>query len=117
MEPKQKLDLEKADNQIITYLEILINKKGLGSMPPEILKDMLMDLYPRFEKFLFLSAMQNLTEEGYKKMDAFIGKKPKPEKSMEFLKENIKDFPAVIEKAMNDFEDIYLGKKKVETEE
>ena len=85
---KNNLDIEKADKEIITYLELLLEKKGMDKLPSEILADMLMDLYPRFQNFLFLSVMQKMPAEKMDKFESFLESSPTPEESRKFMEEN-----------------------------
>lgn len=108
----KKIDLEKADKEVITYLELLLEKKKMTGLPEDILADMLMDLYIRFENFLFLSVMQKMDPQKYQKFDDFMETNPTPTESQNFLQNNVDDLGAVIRGAMAEFEDIYLGIKK-----
>lgn len=112
MESNQKIDLEKADKGVITYLELLLEKKGMSSLPEDVLADMLLDLYPRFENFLFLSIMQSMEADKYRKFDEFLETNPDPEQSKKFLEENVENLSFVVRKAMDEFESVYLGEKK-----
>lgn len=111
MDQKQKIDLEKADDRIVTYLEDLLERKGMGIMPPNLLADMLMDLYIRFNNIVFLSAMQKMEPEKYKLFDEFVESNPTPEDAHKFLEENVDDLDGVIGRAKAEFEKIYLGDK------
>jgi hypothetical protein len=111
MESNQKIDLEKTDKEALVYLELLLDKKGMSSLPGDILADMIMDLYSRFESFLFLSVMQSMEADKYQKFDEFLATNPSSDQSKKFLEENVENFPAVIRKAMDEFESIYLGEK------
>lgn len=104
----QKIDIEKADKEILTFLELLLTKKGMGGMPPDILADMLMDLYSRFENFLLLSVMQKMDPEKYAKFDAFLETNPAPEESQKFMEENVPNLREVVKDAMDEFAKIYL---------
>jgi hypothetical protein len=104
----KRITVDNADEQVLTYLKILLTKKGMEILPPEILADMLIDLYSRFESFLFLSVMQNMDPEKYQALDDYLITAPSPEKSMEFLRNNVNNIDEVLQNAMVEFEKIYL---------
>jgi|GEM_PF-2330384 len=111
MDQVQKIDIEKADERIVTYLEDLLERKGMGIMPPNILADMLMDLFGRFNNHILLSAMQKMDPEKYKLFDEFIESNPKTEEAQKFLEENVENLDEVVGESMKEFEKIYLGEK------
>ncbi|PIU07738.1 MAG: hypothetical protein COT31_03805 [Candidatus Moranbacteria bacterium CG08_land_8_20_14_0_20_34_16] len=106
-----KIDFKKAQEDILGYLKLLLEKKGMVNLPPEILSEMLLDLHSRFDNYLFASVMQGLNEEGYKKIDEFIESDPKTEELMKFLQDNVPEIDQLIENARGEFEKIYLGEK------
>lgn len=106
---KTKIDFEKAQENILTYLKLLLEKKGMADLPPEIMANMLLDLHVRFNNFLFVSVMQGMKDDGYKKFDAFIESSPSLAKSTKFLQDNVENIGEITEKARNEFEQIYLG--------
>lgn len=103
-----KIDYEKAQEDILSYLKLLLEKKGMGNLPSEILANMLVDLHIRFNNYLFVSVLQGLNGEGYKKIDEFLESDPTPEESTKFLQENVSGIDQLIEKAREEFERIYL---------
>lgn len=107
----KKINLEKADKEIVVYIEMLLEKKGMDKLPPEILGDMLVDMYTRFQNFLFLSVMQKMDKDGYRKFDEFVESEPSPEEAQKFLQDNVENLQQVVREAMNEFENVYLGKK------
>lgn len=111
MTQRQKIDLEKVDNEVLTFLELLLAKKGMGGMPAELVADMLVDLHSRFENFILLSIMQKMDPEKYEKFDAFIETNPTPEESHKFLEENVENLKEVVKEAMDEFAKIYLSEK------
>lgn len=111
MKQNQKIDIAQADERIVTFLESLLERKGMGIMPPNILADMLMDLYIRFNNHILLSAMQKMDPEKYKLFDEFIESNPSPEKAQKFLEENVENLDEVMGESMKEFENIYLGEK------
>ncbi len=113
MDQIQKIDIEKADKRILTYLEDLLERKGMGIMPPNILADMLMDLYIRFNNHILLSAMQKMDPEKYKLFDEFIESNPTAEDAQKFLEENVENLDEVMGESMAEFEKVYLGEKAV----
>lgn len=104
-----KIDFEKVQADILTYLKLLLEKKGMGDLPPEILANMLLDLHIRFNNFLFVSVMQGMGEDGFKKFDEFVESNPSLEESMKFLQDNVENINEVIERARGEFEQVYLG--------
>ena len=117
MSQTQKPELEIQDKVILTYLEELIRKKGVKKMPEDILSDMVVDLWLRFDRFIFLSVMQTLSSGDHEKFDEFLEKEPNQEEMMDFLKNNVDNLEEVIKQAMEDFEKIYLGEKSVVDDE
>ena len=108
MAQDQKIDIEKADSEVLTFLELLLAKKGMGGMPAELVADMLIDLYSRFENFLLLSVMQKMDPEKYANFDAFLETNPTPEDSQKFMEENVDNLSEAVRGAMDEFAKIYL---------
>lgn len=111
MTQSQKIDIEKVDSEVLTFLELLLAKKGMGGMPAELVADMLVDLHSRFENFLLLSVMQKMDPENYAKSDAFIETNPAPEESQKFMEENVENLHEVVKESMDEFAKIYLLEK------
>jgi hypothetical protein len=112
MNQLKKIDIDKADDRIVTYLESLLEKKGMGNLPPNILSDMILDLYDRFDSMLFLNVMRSMDPEKYQKFDEFLETKPGIEESSKFLHENVENLEQVLRDTMVEFESIYLGKQE-----
>lgn len=115
MPKKSTIDFEKADKEVLTYLELLLEKKGMGGMPSNILADMIMDLYGRFDHFLTLSVMQKMNPDAYKQFDGLLESDPTPEKTMEFMEKHVPNLQEVIKEAMEEFEKIYLSEPQIRT--
>lgn len=111
MSQNQTATLEDQDKIILSYLRDLLKKKGVEETPEDILSDMIADLWIRFDRFIFLSVMQNLAPSDYEKFDEFLEKEPAKEEMMDFLKNNVDDLDGTIKQAMEDFEKVYLEEK------
>ncbi len=115
MPKKPTIDFEKADKEVLTYLELLLEKKGMGGMPANILSDMIMDLYGRFDHFMTLSVIQKMKPDKYKEFDKLIESNSTPEKTMKFMEENVENLQEVIKEAMEEFEKVYLSEPQIRT--
>ncbi len=108
---KNSINLKQVDKKIIDYLKVLIHKKKMDKLPAEILSKILLDLYVRFEKVIFLSVMGKLNQEGMKQFDQFVESHPTPKESQVFLKKHVTDYNEVIKQVMVDFEKSYLNEE------
>lgn len=108
MENSKQKNTGEIDDKIMTYLKALLEKKGMSGLPSEILADMLMDLYGKFEGYLLANVMEEMDDKTAEKFEAFIQSNPAKKESMKFLKENFANIQDVVKKSMLEFEKIYL---------
>ncbi len=101
-------NLDHTDEQILTYIKLLLKKKGMDIMPPDILADMILDLYGRFEAHLLVSALAKIDPSKYGEFDRLAEKEDGAQKAVEFIKANLPDYQQVIMAAMAEFEKTYL---------
>lgn len=109
-EPKR----EPLNPAISKFCMNLLSQKGMDDMPEEIKANMLMDLYSRFEQWLFLSVMQELDKDQLDKFDDFLAEQedkenPDPQETENFLMEQVPNYEEVLKRAMEDFSRTYLG--------
>ena len=105
----KKINLEDINQDLLDFFEALLEKKGMNKLPADLLADMIMDLYGRFNAFILVSVMGKMDPENYKKFDEFIETDPTPEQSQKFMEENVPNLPEVTKEAMADFSQVYLG--------
>lgn len=108
---KQKLNLIQADEQVMFYLKTLLERKGLGDLSPEILANMLMDLFTRFNDLLLTNFFKAVSAEKQAALDELLAGEPKEHQVNEFVRENIADYDKVIADTMREFEAVFLGDK------
>ncbi len=101
-------EFEKHEKAILTYLEMLLEKKGMRDLPDEIIADMIIELYLRFEQLLFLSVLQELDDGKFDKFQNFIQSTHGRDESLKFLTENTDNLDEIIRRTMHEFEAIYL---------
>ncbi|HHX58823.1 MAG TPA: hypothetical protein GX706_03595 [Candidatus Moranbacteria bacterium] len=106
---KQKLNLEQADEQIKAYLETLLIKKGMDDLPPEIMANMLVDLFSRFNDLLLLNVFKAIPEEKQADLDELLSGEPTEDEMDEFFRKNINNYDGVIAETMKEFERVFLG--------
>jgi transcription elongation factor Elf1 len=109
MDKISKTNSKNVDDEISSYLKSLLEKKGMGILPQEILDNMLVDLYSRFNNFLFLNIMKKIPKEKYKEFDHFRETQPTPKQSMDFMKNNVTNLNKFVEESFLDFEKIFLS--------
>jgi hypothetical protein len=104
----KRTDLNNADEQVLTYIKLLLQKKGMDIMPPDILADMILDLYGRFEAYLMVSLLNRIDPAKYAEFDEAVESEDQAARAVEFFKENLPDYNEAIMDAMADFEKTYL---------
>jgi hypothetical protein len=109
MKITKRQTLDNADDQIVNYLKLLLEKKGMNILPPNLVADMLLDLYSRFEAYLLVSALEQIEPEKYAEFDALMEDEMDPDKGLEFIKNNLPNYKDVTMGAMAEFEKTYLG--------
>lgn len=97
---------------LLHYLDTLITQKHGAEIADEVRTGMRNELAPRLEKWLILSAMNELADKSPDDLKAFQnlaqGDTP-PQKILEFIQSHIPDTEVFFAKAMMDFGDTYLN--------
>jgi hypothetical protein len=104
-----KINLEQADARILEFLTMLLEKKGVGTLPDEIVADMLLDLFTRFQNLFLLSITKTLSPEALIEFDKIISVGLESESVQNFLKTHIPDLEGLLTKTMNEFAETYLN--------
>jgi len=102
-------EFEKHEKSVLTYLEMLLEKKGMQDLPAEIFADMLVELYLRFEQLLFLSILQELDDDKFEMFQNFMQSEHSREESLKFLTQNSDNLDEIIRRTMREFESVYLS--------
>lgn len=104
-----KLNLEQVDAEVVKFLTNLLEKKGMGILPENIVADMLMDLFTRFQSALLISVMNEMDEETLTKFNELMGEGADVDESFKFFKESVPNMEKIIAKTMEEFSKTYLG--------
>lgn len=110
MKMKNKFEKEKIDPNVLTFLELLLEKAGMSDLPEDILANMLADLYVRFINFTMTNIVSSLTKEQVIEFEEFLSKNPDEYDVEYYLKNNLSNFPELIQNNMKEFEKTYLEK-------
>ncbi|MCU0679397.1 MAG: DUF5663 domain-containing protein [Planctomycetes bacterium] len=109
MQIPKRTNLNNTDDQFLTYIKLLLKKKGMDIMPPDILAEMMLDLYSRFEAHLLVGALRKIDPGKYEEFDRLVEGEDGAAKGLEFIKANLRDYQTVILEIMADFEKTYLA--------
>jgi len=104
-----KINLEQADENVMKFLTSLLEQKGMGILPDNLVIDMLMDLYSRFQSFLFVAVMNEMDENTLAKFNELLGNEASMEDSYVFFKANVPNMEEIIANTMNEFTNTYLN--------
>jgi len=104
-----KINLEQADAKVLDFLTMLLEEKGMGTLPDNLVADMLMDLFTRFQNFLLLSVMKELDEKTLAKFNELIGEGGDLDKSFAFFEDNVPNMEKIVTRTMEEFARVYLG--------
>lgn len=101
-----------SNRSLMVFSFYLLDKKGLTTLPENLLKDMIFDLTNRIANFVILKILDSLSDKSLKKLSEKIEKgKADPNEYLEFLNENLPNYRQIVKKALQDFEKIYLREK------
>lgn len=104
-----KINLEQADANVLEFLTMLLEKKGMGVLPDNLAADMLMDLFGRFQNFLLLSVMNEMDEKTLAKFNELMGEGADMNESYAFFKANVAGIEEIVIRTMDEFAKTYLG--------
>ncbi len=93
-----------------TFIESLIEEKGLGDLDSRMLAEMKNDLLNRIEDRLNMIIVQNMPEANIVEFERLMDENAKDEDVQKFCKEKIPDIEALIAVELARFREIYLGK-------
>lgn len=104
-----KINLEQADENVLVFLKTLLEKKGMGVLPDNLVADMLLDLYTRFQNMLLLSIMNEMDTDTLSRFNDLMGEGAEMEESYKFFKENVPNMEEIVVDTMEEFSEVYLG--------
>jgi len=103
------INLEQADKNVLEFLTKLLEKKGMGVLPDNLVADMLLDLFIRFQNFLLLSVMNEMDTETLAQFNELIGEGGDFDESLAFFKDKVLNLEEIVAKTMEEFAKTYLG--------
>ncbi len=95
-------------SEIQTYLETLIKTAQIPVYDEETKKQVVRELFIRFDKFLSLKIMERLTQDNMKTFLQMLEDKKTPEEMNNFLLSCLPQVDDIIANAFIDFRDFYL---------
>ncbi len=104
--------MDKQQEEFINaYAEGLITEMGIdNNIPKEIREEMKIDLLDRLNNFIISKVVDALPEEKIKELNNIIGRKTEGE-VWGYIKKNIKNFDTFSLEILNEFRNLYLGRK------
>lgn len=91
------------------FLDMCLWEKGIRESEAAIRADMIAELAGDFEEFLLQAIFEKLDPQYLPEWKALMESDVSPESVMAFFKEKIPNFDALVENAMGQFKDIYVG--------
>ena len=91
------------------FLEMCLWEKGIRDSSPEVLEDMVRDLAPRLQDWLWQAIFPRLSDADLPEWKKLMEKEPSPEDINVFFKAKLPDFDNIMEQAMKEFKDIYVS--------
>lgn len=107
---------QKLKQDLLTFCELLLTKKGLQNLPEEVKSNVLMDLYTRVDNWIMTSLMQALKPEQLRAFQELTEKQedpenPAPEVLQDFFISQISNYGELVENSLKDFAKTYLESK------
>lgn len=93
-----------------SFLEDLIEEKGLVTLPPEARNKVLAELEQVLYQWLMADLLRSLPEDTVTKMESFIGSSPNVLEIQEFLTKEAPESQAILEESLLNFKNTYLNK-------
>ncbi len=93
-----------------TFVDSLVEDKGLNDIDPGVLVEMKNDLLNRIEDRLNMVIVKNMPEANIAEFDKMMDENKSDEEVQKYCEEKIPDLEALIAVEIARFRDIYLGK-------
>lgn len=93
-----------------TFVDALIEEKGLSDLDPEILAEMKNDLMNRIEDRLNMIIVKNMPGVNISEFEKMMDEEKSDEELQKFVEEKIPDITALVASDLAHFKGVYLGK-------
>ena len=93
-----------------TFVDSVVEDKGLNDIDPGVLVEMKNDLLNRIEDRLNMVIVKNMPEANIAEFDKMMDENKSDEEVQKYCEEKIPDLEALIAVEIARFRDIYLGK-------
>lgn len=97
------------NEDINSYLEALLEHKGMVDLPKSILSKAKEDLLTRLEQWMLISFIRALPDSEAVNIEKFAETSPNVDQIMEYFKSKIPNWQDVYQESLASFEEAYLG--------
>ena len=109
MDQAQALSEAFLTHPVRVFLEACLWEKGIKSVDDKVREDMVQDLAPRLQDWLWQAVFSRLKQEDLPDWKLLMEAGPEPTDIWDFFREKIPNVDKVMEEAMAEFKKIYVG--------
>lgn len=96
-------------NDVNSFLDKLLESKGMVGLPSSIMERARADLLARLEQWLILSFINEIPEKEANKVEAMMENESSIEEIMEYIQQVVPDWERISEEALTSFGKTYLS--------
>ncbi len=109
MDKKNKINNPFINEELQLFLELCLWEKGIRQSDPKIKADMVEDLMPRLQDWLWQAIFPQLKNEDLPDWKKLMAGEANPESIYDFFKAKLPKLDEIIENALKEFKDIYVS--------
>ncbi len=97
------------ENNLKTFINSLLDKRGYAEALPEVREELYRDLLERINQFVLAKVIASLSEEELTEFEKLLDDKKELVEFQQFAQKHIPDYTTFLASVLLEFQDIYLG--------